>query len=384
MGNTLTSLAPDIRVALDKVSRELVGFIPAARLDPRTARRAAKDQTIRWPIAPAVAAADNTADQLWPDTGEQVFTNDTMTLDQSRHAAIQWEGEEELSLAEADNGTASDLRVDQFTQAFRTLTNEMEEDCWQAAYRGASRAYGTAGTTPFAASTIELANVRKILEDNGSPLTNLQCVVDSTAGVNLRTLKILTAANEAGSDATLRTGAIPNVNGFDMRLSGAIGSHTAGTGTGYLVNNGAGEVVGQTALTVDTGTGTNLVGDIITGANDSTLNKYVLSATGTTTLMTVGEPGLQVAWDDDDAITIGAAYTPNVCFDRDALRLATRLPYLPPGGDSASDTMTMRDQHSGLVFEIAVYRGFLQMTIHVRIVWGVANVKAAHTAILIG
>ena len=383
MANTLTSLAPDIRVALDKVSRELVGFIRAARLDPRTARRAAKDQTIRWFVAPTVSAADNTPAQTAPDTGDQTIGNDTMTISQSRHAAIRWNGEEELSLAEADNGTAAEIRQDQFAQAFRTLTNEIEEDLWQAAYQGASRAYGTAATTPFAASTVELANVRRILEDNGAPLTDLQCVVGSAAAVNLRTLKILTAANEAGSDATLRRGDIPMVHGFDMNVSGAIASHTAGTGTGYLVDGGA-EAIGQTVLTVDTGSGTNLLGDIITGANDSTLNKYVLNATGTTVLMTIGAPGLRVAWDENDAITIGAAYTPNVCFDRDALRLATRLPALPPGGDMAADTMIMSDPVSGLQFEIAVYREYLQMHIEVRIAWGVANAKSAHTAILIG
>ncbi len=384
MANTLTNLIPDIRVALDKVSRELVGMIRAARLDPRTAQRAALNQTIRWPVAPTVSGADNTAGQLPPDTGNQTIGSDTMTISQSRHAAIRWNGEEELSLMEADNGNAAQIRQDQFTQAFRTLTNEIEEDLWQAAYQGASRAYGTATTTPFAASTIELANVRRILEDNGAPLTDLQCVVDSAAAVNLRTLKILTAANEAGSDATLRRGDIPMVHGFDIGISGKIASHTAGTGTGYLVNNVSDHAVGDTAIVVDTGSGTNLIGDIVTFANDSTLNKYVLAATGTTTAMTLAEPGLRVLADNDDAITIGAAYTPNVCFDRDAVRLATRLPAMPAGGDSADDSITLSDPASGLTFEIASYAEYLQRHIQVRIAWGVKNAKSAHTAILIG
>jgi P22 coat protein - gene protein 5 len=383
MANTLTSLAPDIRVSLDKVSRELVGFIRAAAKDPRTALRAALNQTIRWPVAPAVATANNTAGQLPPNTGDQTIGNATMTISKSKHAAIRWNGEEELSLMEADNAAAANIRQQQFTQAFRALANEIETDLAVAAYQGASRAYGTAGTTPFASSTIELANVRKILEDNGAPLTDLQCVVDSAAAVKLRTLKILTAVNEAGSSATLRDGAIPRVHGFDINISGQIASHTAGTGTGYLVDGGD-EAVGQTAITVDTGSGTNLIGDIVTFANDATLNKYVLAATGTTTLFTLAQPGLRVLADENDAITIGAAYTPNVCFDRDAVRLMTRLPAMPAGGDSAADQMTFVDPVSGLAFEVAMYREYLQVHIQVRIAWGVANAKAEHTAILIG
>ena len=55
MANTLTSLIPDLYAALNVVSRELVGFIPAVARDS-TADRVATNQTLRVPISPANAA----------------------------------------------------------------------------------------------------------------------------------------------------------------------------------------------------------------------------------------------------------------------------------------------------------------------------------------
>jgi hypothetical protein len=58
--NTLTSLIPTIYEALDVVSREMVGFIPAVTRNS-SAERAALNQSILVPITPASTAADNTA-----------------------------------------------------------------------------------------------------------------------------------------------------------------------------------------------------------------------------------------------------------------------------------------------------------------------------------
>ena len=58
MANTLTNLIPDFYAALDVVSRELTGFIPAVQRDP-LADRCALNATMRSIVAPANAAAGN-------------------------------------------------------------------------------------------------------------------------------------------------------------------------------------------------------------------------------------------------------------------------------------------------------------------------------------
>ena len=377
MGNTLTDLIPDIRVGLDVVSSDLTGFKPSVSLMP-SAEMAAKDQTIRWPVAPTSSAADITPAATGPSSAAQTIGNKIMTIDKSRAINFTWEGEETLSVS-GQHGT---ILADQFAQAFRTLTNEVETDL-AALYADASRAFGTAGTTPFASNLSEVAQVRKILADNGAPLSDLQMVIDTTAGAKMRSLTQLTKANEAGGDTLLRQGVLLDISGFAIRESAQIASHTKGTGTSYTTDT-AGYSVGDTAITLITGSGTVVVGDAVTFAGDA--NKYIVE-TGVAApgVITLAEPGLRVAITTSaTAMTIGNNSTNNMAFDRSAIRLATRIPKRPDQGDSADDVTIVTDPFSGLSFSVAVYGQYHQVTYEVGLAWGMVMAKPEHSAILLG
>jgi len=378
MPNTLTGLIPTLYEAVDVVSRELVGFIPAVTLDA-DASRAALNQTVSAFQTQAGTASDITPAVTPPDDGDQTVGNTGITITKARRVPVRWNGEQTLG-ANSGPGKNNILR-DQFAQAMRTLVNEVEADLAALYYR-ASRAYGTAGTTPFATDLSDPANVLKILQDNGAPLGDLQLVINTTAGAKLRTLGQLTKANEAGSTDLLRRGVLLDLHGFAVRESAKVKQVTKGTGAAYQSNLLAGYATGATTLAVDTGNGTVLAGDIVTFNGDT--NKYVVGTALNAGSLSINAPGLIQTLADNVAMTVGNNFAANMAFARSAIRLATRAPALPEQGDLAIDRMMVTDPVSGLTFEISVYLQYRQVQYEVALAWGVSCDKPEHTTILLG
>ena len=379
MANTLTNLTPDLYEALDTVSRELVGFIPSVTLDS-TVERAAVGQTVRSFVTPAATASDVTPGVTAPNDGDNVIGNEAITISKARGVPVRWNGEEQRGM-NSGPGYSSILQ-DQFAQAMRTLTNEMETDL-ASLYATTSRAFGAAGTTPFASTLTDTANVRKILADNGAPLSDMQMVIDTTAGAKMRTLTQLTKANEAADASLLRQGVLLDVHGMAIRESAQITPTVNGTGTAYTSDT-AGYAVGDTAITLITGSGTVLAGDVVTFAGD--LNKYVVAVgVAAPGVITLAAPGLrETIAASAVALTIGADFVANMAFSRSAILLATRAPAVPEEGDMADDSMMITDPRSGLSFEVRLYKQYRQIRYEVSAAWGFKNVKPEHSAILLG
>ena len=380
MANTLTNLIADLYVALDVVSREQVGFIPAITRDA-SVDRVAVGQTVRSFVAPAVAAGPINPGVTPPDDGDQTIGNKAIAITKARRVPLRWNGEQTLAMNNNGPGQMT-IKQAQLAQAIRTLTNEIEVDLGSL-HQYASRAYGAANAIPFASTLADSAQGRKILADNGSPLTDLHLVINTTAGANLRTLAQLTKANEAGGDTMLRQGVLMDLHGFAIRESAGVATVAAvGNNTGTYAADGA-HAVGATSITVKTGTGTILAGDVIYFGTD-TANQYVVTtgvSNGTT--IVIGAPGLRKALAGSEAVTIVAATARNMAFERTAIVLATRLPALPEGGDLAIDREIIVDPRSGLAFEVAMYPQYRQMQYEISCCWGVSMIKPEHCALLI-
>jgi len=375
MANTLSNLIPDVYAALDVVSRELVGALPGVTRDPK-ADRVATNQTLRIAQAPTNTTSTYTPSMAVPSAIDQTIANASLTLSKNKYAGFSWTGEEEYGMDQGPGFLS--IRQNQIAQAFRVLVNEMENDVCDALAAGASRATGTAGTTPFASTLSDSAQVRKILDDNGAPGSGRSLVINTSAGAALRTLGQLTKANEAGQSMTLRDGELLNMHGFSIRESAQINDATAGTGASYLLNGAL--AVGATTVTVDTGTGTILAGDIVTiGAH-----KYVVATALSGGSFTINAPGIVAAAADNLAITVNATSARNLAFSSDAIVLATRLPIFPSQGDLAIDNEIITDPRTGISFDLRVYPGDGMVLYRIHALWGWKVAKPNHAALLLG
>jgi hypothetical protein len=387
--NTITNLIPTIYEALDVVSRELVGMIPAVALSA-SAERAALNQTITAHIAPASTATDITPGVTPPNDGDQTIGNVQLSITKARRVPVRWAGEESLSLNAPGGLGRATVMKDQFIQAIRTLVNEMETDLSANSFLLASRAAGTQGTPPFSfsatASGFEaLANTRQILVDNGAPPQELQMVLNTTHGAKLRAVgQLNNVAFTPGAERFVTQGVLMPLQGMDLRESGKIGgTFTKGAGTAYT-STAAGFAVGTTVIPLITGSGTVLAGDIVTFAGDT--NQYVvtvgIAAPGS---ITIQEPGLRQAIPAvATALTIVGNTVRNIAFHRNAIVLATRLPARPQEGDQAVDVTTITDPRSGITLEVALYKQYRQVQYEISVAWGVKMVAPRHTALLIG
>jgi len=380
MANVLTDLAADIYKAADIVGRELVGVIPSATINSDATERAAQGDTIRSFATRAATVTTVTPSMTIPEGTDQTVDNKTMSLSTTASVQIPWTGED---IKHVNNGAGFEtIYGDQVRQAMRAITNQIESQVAANVADNASRAFGTAGTTPFGSNFSEVAEVRQILVDNGMPSNdgNATIVMNSAAGTNLRQLASLSSVNQAGNADLLRQGTLLDLQGLMIKESAQIASHTAGTGASYLVNGALS--AGDTTVTVDTGTGTILAGDVITFAGDT--NKYVVKTALAGNDLVLQEPGLRADVADNTAITVVSDYTANIAFHRAAVEIGMRPLAQPAGGDAAVDRLTVQDPVSGMVFEVAAYKGYNKAMFDVSCLYGYKVWKPEFVATLLG
>lgn len=382
---SLTGLTELLYQARDQVAREPTGFIQGCIVNGGSEGVSIGGTVTSLRTQEPTAVTSYTPAMTVPAAADITSAAETMTIDGVAGADIPMKGEQFAQLA-ATVGIETAMRQ-LYAQSIRKMVNLIEAAAGVAIKNGSSRAAGTAGTTPFASNFHIINSVRQILEDNGAPVEDgdLSLVINTTAGTNLRNLTTLTKANEAGTDATLRRGEMLNISGFSIRSSAGVAAHTKGTGTSYQVNQ-TGLTNGSTSVTVDTGSGTAVAGDIITfasgtGSGHNYVVKTGLAAAGT---LVLNQPGLRGNIAENNAITIGNDYTANLGFHKTAVEIAMRPPAQPPTGDIGVQIAVLTDEKTGLSFEARLYKGFGMNQIRIICLYGIKVWKPEFVATLLG
>jgi len=382
MATVLTAIAPTLFSAAQNVSAEPAALINSIYMDFDN-KGVASGDTVKVPVVPAQAAGEFTpAAVTSAGTGGGTAEAVSITISKNRKVSHVLTGEQMASLE--NGGNYQEWTRQWAEQAMRTLRNEVEADIAVAMKAGASRAYGTAGTTPFAASLDDLANVRKILRDNGAPMSDLQFVGNTSTELNLLKLGVVQQAYAAGSDEERRSGIIGKQLGFMMRTSNGIAYHTSAAGADYVTDTaGDTQPIGDTSFVLDTGSTAIAAGDIFSIA-DAGDYKYVVktgAANAGATPITINKPGLRQAAAANKLLTFVGSYTPNFAFERSAVVGVVRPPIMP--SNPTIRTMPISDG-KGLTYMFAELDQYGQKSWEIILCWGFAVVQPEHVAILIG
>jgi hypothetical protein len=361
------------------ISRELVGFIPATSMN-MTANGAALNQVIRVPVTPESENQDITPGTP-PTNGGENFGHVDMAITKQRIARpIVWNGDEEIIIGSQLN----QMMINQYTQAMRSLVNEVERNVCLEGAIGAAQAgnvYGTAGSTPFVGATnlSVLANLKKIQDDLGTPLGDRQLVINTATGAALRSMNQLTSVADSGEINMLRRGVISDLMGYAVRESGGFLPIDPGKAT--KVDLSANAAKDASTLAVAALTGDLNIGAIIKLEG----NYYALTAPALAGATSINiSPKLKEAVASGKSGTVLSTYLPNVAFSRDFIYLATRAPAMPSQGDSAKDVMTITDPASGLSFQVALYGEYRQTRIEIGLAWGVKAINNRHGVLMLG
>lgn len=307
-----------------------------------------KGSVVTIPIPSAIAAQAVTPSYVPPNDADIAPTSTTITLDQWWEAPFYLTDKDLLEIV---SGTIPM----QASEAVKSLANKIDNLLITKAEQTFPNFTGTAGTTPYGNDVSEFNDVMAMLDDRLAPVDNRFHAVSAKAKGQALNLRAFQDAAWRGDTAGIIKGEIGEKLGAFWFMDQNLTRHTAGTGTGYKVNNGAGYAIGDTVLAVDTGTGTVLAGDKITFSGGTTT--YVVASSvggGTVTSITLASP-LMAAVADNEDITIAASHRQNLVFHRDALALATR-PFAASDPMGLGTFLSMVDPVSGLAMRLEVSR----------------------------
>lgn len=356
MSNSVSSFLPSVVLnALEQLSANCV----TARLvrTDFTSQQGNVGETITIPAIGAITAEQVTPSATY-DPSDLTNSSVSVTLQ-------HWSAGFHLSdreLVNADQG----LMPAAMQSAVVSLSNKIDNLVLTQLYQKSYNTTGTAGTTPFATTTAAATAARRILMQNNCPADpfNTFFVMDPLAEEKALGLEAFTSAAYTGQpEAAIINGFMGTKLGFGFVMNQNTPSHTAGTGSSYQTSAAA--TAGDTSVSVDTGSGTVLVGDIVTFAGHTQTYTVTSALTGGSFSFS---PELQANVADNEAVTVTASHTANLAFHRDSAVLVQRSLDNIPGANA----YTLTDDKTGMSLRAELIRQNARSAIRLDVLFGIA------------
>ena len=364
MANDLSVLMPKI-LARSLVTLRESCVMPGLVNSDYSTEAKEKGDTIDVTLHAPQTASDVTPSNTPPAPADTVPTKVQVPLNNWKKTNFKLTDKD---MAEIDK--SKDFLPGQTQEAVKALANAINIDIMDE-YKIFYGFTGTAGTTPFASTAADAINARKKLHQQLCPREGRSGVLDYDAEANALALAAFADASQTGENGVKIKGQIGEKYGINWLTDDHVPTHTAGTGSGYLVNKSGGHAVGDTLITVDTGSGTMIVGDILTFAGHS--QTYVVKTALAANVVEIYPP-LKAAVADNAAITLKATHVSNLVFHRNAIAFATRV-LNSDGLNLGTQQLVMQDPVSKLVMRLEVSRQYKQTMWEFDILWGARGVR---------
>ena len=372
MANTLTPIIDKLIARGLNVLRENA-VMP--RLVNSTYSNTARDRgdTITVPVAADITAATVSPSNTLAAAGDTTLTSKTISLNQWKHAGFFLTDQQ---LTQIDVDSMNTLQGD---EAVRSLANNVDAYIL-GLYTGIYSQAGTAATTPFASNlNVWTAGARSKLNTFKALMEDRAVVLDADAEGNAIGNRGLQDASWRGTTEGIVTGDIGYALGADWHLDQNIPTHTNsnGTPTGWLVNQ-ADSAIGDTTVTIDTGSNAPVAGDIFTVA--ASTQQFVVASYAANVI--TFQPALTVALANNSAITFAASHVVNVAFQRNAFGFA-----MAPIMDASLNSDSMQqvtDEKTGLTMRLEVSRQEKQWKFDYDILYGATLLRPEAACRILG
>ena len=368
MANTLSAVIPQLLAQGVDALRENA-LMPALVNRAYESMAGPEGSTIDVPVPSAIAATQVNPGPTPPTTPDIAPTSVPIVLDQWYESAFYMTDKD---LLEVQAGTLPMVA----SEAIKSLANQVDQfllDLVVQAYGSVRLSAGQAsGNYPFESGGVaDAVSLRTILNQQLAPLDPRYVVVDPVTEGHAMNVQAFHDASFGSGPSTLVDGDLRKYFGMNWFMDQNVRTHTAGDGSGFQVSADA--ATGVKTVSLDTGTGDILVGDIVTFDGDA--QTYVVTE-GTSGPGDISiEPGLQVALAaaDNTPCNVDPSHVMNAGFHRDFIAFATRP--LASSNHPGSIIDTQIDPISNLTLRLEVTREHRRDRYAFDILWGGAVIR---------
>jgi hypothetical protein len=274
------------------------------------------------------------------------------------------------------------------------LANQMNTFIYRRLIEGSSRAFGTAGTNPFATTEDTYLDAMQYLIEQLAPMGQTVGVLRPDAWRRaIQVPNLVQADRRSTAGSPLVTGNLDMSYGAPLAVDQLVPTRaTAALGAGALTANGV-NALGATTVSIAKGAGANVIlvaGDVLTIAGHA--GSYVV-ATGVT--VTAGantavvlNSGLLQATAGGEVVTLigaGTSVRHNPLFSRSAMAFASRpLTELSIGGRMGAEVFNYSDPLTGIVIRAEIERQNYQTKLKFAVLYGGRVIRPNLVTTLLG